>query len=331
MAEPLLELRDLRVAFPTSAGEVRAVDGVSLTLERERILGVVGESGAGKSALACAIPGILEPPGRVTGGEIRFDGRDLVNCPAGEMLRLRGGKIGMVFQDPMTSLNPVYTVGSQLCEAIRLHLPLRGAQARARAQELLGLVGVDAPARRLRQYPHELSGGMRQRVMIAMALCCEPELLIADEPTTALDVTIQAQILALLRKLRRELGMSVLLVTHDLGVIAQTCDEVAVMYAGRIVERGRVEDVLLDARHEYTRGLLRCVPSRERAHARLSAIPGGAPDAVARQAGCPFAPRCAEALRICLDRQPEEVDFGAGHRAACWKNALPEGEGGVAV
>ena len=329
MEVPILQVRDLRVVFPTRAGEARAVDGASFDVARARVLGLVGESGAGKSTAASAILSLVEPPGRIAGGEIRFDGRDLRACTAAQMRALRGREISMIFQNPMTSLNPVFTVGWQLCEAMRLHRQIGRAQALEEAAHLLELAGVDAPARRLKQYPHELSGGMRQRVMIAMALCCRPRLLIADEPTTALDVTVQAQILSLLRKARDELGTAILLVTHDLGVIASICDEVAVMYAGRIVERGSVEDVFYRPLHPYTRALLRATPTLEGARALLPAIPGAPPDPAALPEGCAFAPRCARATGLCRREKAQEAPAGATHRAACW-HCTARTEGGVA-
>ena len=325
--EPLLRVRDLRVVFPTAAGEVRALDGVSFDLLRGRALGVVGESGCGKSTLACAIPRLLSAPGTIAGGGIELGGEDVLAASPTALRRLRGGRVGMVFQDAAVALDPAFTVGSQLRETLRLYGFSR-AQARTRAAELLALAGVDAPARRLRQYPHELSGGQKQRVMIALALCGEPELLIADEPTSALDVTIQAQILGLLRDLRARRHMAMLLVTHDLGVAAELCDEILVLYAGRVCERGGVEDIFYHPAHEYTRALLGCLPSLEGGRGHLAAIPGAPSRPGAQIKGCPFAPRCARAMPVCRAQQPEEIEISAGHLAACWRNVPGQGDGG---
>ena len=328
MAAPLLQVRDLRVSFPSATGEVRALDGVSFDLARGKVLGVVGESGCGKSTLACAIAGLVDAPGKIPGGEALLDGEDVLRCPARTLRRLHGGKIGMVFQDAAAYLNPVFTVGNQICETLRIHARMNRSQAWQRAGELLALVGVDTPERRLRQYPHELSGGMRQRVMIALALCGRPELLIADEPTSSLDVTVQAQILQLLRDLRAQLDMAVVLVTHDLGVAAEMCDEILVLYAGRVCEHGGVEDVFYNPCHEYTKGLLRCAPTLEGGRGRRQAIPGGPPSPAAPLPGCPYAPRCPRAMRVCLAERPKEFRIRPGHVAACWQNALPEQKDG---
>ena len=322
--EPLLRVRDLRVVFPTAAGEVRALDGVSFDLLRGRALGVVGESGCGKSTLACAIPRLLSAPGTIAGGSIELGGEDVLAASPAALRRLRGGRVGMVFQDAAAALDPAFTVGSQLRETLRLYGFSR-AQARTRAAELLALAGVDAPERRLRQYPHELSGGQKQRVMIALALCGEPELLIADEPTSALDVSVQAQILRLLADLRSRLNMAVLLITHDLGVAAQLCDDILVLYAGRVCERGDVEAVFRSPRHEYTRALLACAPSLEGEKTRARPIPGAPPDLIRPLAGCAFAPRCPRAADACRARRPEEVCVGPGHFAAC--HCAKDGEG----
>ena len=319
----LLEVSDLHVSFFTPAGEVKAVSGVSFRLERGKVLGIVGESGSGKSVTAYSIMQILEKNGKITSGSIRFDGQELVGAGEKVMKEIRGNRISMIFQDPMTSLNPTYTIGHQLTEGIRLHTDRSSTQAYQRAVEMLTLVGVNEPEKRMKQYPHELSGGMRQRVMIAMALSCEPDILIADEPTTALDVTIQAQILELMQKLQKEMGMAILMITHDLGVVAQMCDEVIVMYAGSICEQGRVEDIFHNPRHAYTRGLLRSVPSAENDN-RLHPISGTPVDLLNLPKGCAFAPRCEDAMKICLRRRSPHVPLGKRHYAACWLNEKPE-------
>ena len=315
MAEALLDVRGLRVSFPTAAGAVQALDGVSFGLARGRVLGVVGESGCGKSTLACAIPRLL-PRGARVEGKVLLGGEDVSSASPAALRRLRGGRVGMVFQDATAALDGAFTVGSQLCETLRLY-GLSRAQAKGRAAELLALVGVDAPARRLRQYPHELSGGQRQRVMLALALCGGPELLIADEPTSALDVTVQAQVLCLLAGLRARLNMAVLLITHDLGVAAQLCDELLVLYAGRVCERGPVGDIFRDPRHGYTRALLACVPSLEGGRACVRPIPGAPPAMRQPLPGCPFAPRCPRATDACRMQRPEETPVAPGHFAAC--------------
>lgn len=319
----LLEVNDLHVSFFTPAGEVKAVSGISFRLERGKVLGIVGESGSGKSVTAYSIMQILEKNGKITAGSIRFDGQELVGAGEKVMKEIRGNRISMIFQDPMTSLNPTYTIGHQLTEGIRLHTDRNSSQAHDRAVEMLTLVGVNEPEKRMKQYPHELSGGMRQRVMIAMALSCEPDILIADEPTTALDVTIQAQILELMQKLQKELGMAILIITHDLGVVAQMCDEVIVMYAGSICEQGRVEDIFYNPRHAYTRGLLRSLPVVE-GQEKLHPISGTPVDLLNLPKGCAFAPRCEEAMKICLRQPSPRVHVGKGHTAACWLNEKPE-------
>jgi peptide/nickel transport system ATP-binding protein len=318
-ATSLLEVRDLVTEFRTDRGTVRAVDGVSFALAPRQTLGLVGESGCGKSVTALSIMRLItSPPGRIAGGTIRYAGEDLLALAPAAMRQIRGNRIAMIFQEPMTSLNPVFTVGDQVGEAVRLHQGKSRAQARAAAIEMFRLVGIPSPEDRIDAYPHQLSGGMRQRVMIAMALACKPDLLIADEPTTALDVTIQAQILDLLRELQRELGMSILLITHDLGVVAETCDEVIVMYAGRIVERART-DVLFEApRHHYTAGLLRSVPSYGEGtqvgeHARLREIKGMVPALGDLPAGCKFVDRCPAAQDRCRAEEPALVALGASH------------------
>ena len=313
MGEPLLRVRDLRVRY--AGGEGLALDGVSFDLAPSRVLGVVGESGCGKSTLACAIPRLL-PASAQAEGQVAVDGEDIFSASPAALRRLRGERVGMVFQDAGAALDGAFTVGSQLRETLRLR-GLSRAQAKTRAMELLSLVGIDAPERRLSQYPHELSGGQKQRAMIALALCGSPELLIADEPTSALDVTVQAQILRLLAGLRERLSMAVLLITHDLGVAAQLCDELLVLYAGRVCERGSAEAVFLDPRHEYTRALLACVPSLEGERRPARPIPGAPPAGGRLLPGCPFAPRCPRAAAICRKQTPEEIPVGPGHRAAC--------------
>ena len=317
----MLEIKDLRTSFFTPAGEVKAVNGVSFNLDHGRVLGIVGESGSGKSVTAYSILQILTHPGRIIGGSIRFNGQELVGLSDHEMRKIRGNKISIIFQDPMTSLNPVYTVGNQLMEAIRIHTGRNREQAKARAAEMLALVGINEPEKRLKQYPYELSGGMRQRVMIAMALACEPDILIADEPTTALDVTIQAQILELMQDLQKKLGMAIIMITHDLGVIADMCDEVVVMYAGSICERGTADAIFYRPRHEYTKGLLRSIPNIDSDDKeRLIPISGTPIDLLCMPSGCPFAPRCERAMKQCLTARAPEVFVGQDHISACWMN-----------
>jgi peptide/nickel transport system ATP-binding protein len=314
---PLLEVRGLCVEFPTRRGTLRALDGVSFDIAPGEILGIVGESGAGKSLTGAAIIGLLEPPGRVCGGQILLEGQRIDDLPRESMRRLRGKQIGAIFQDPLTSLNPLYTVGRQLVETLREHLPLSAAQARERAIELLRQTGIPAPEARMAQYPHEFSGGMRQRVVIALALAGEPKLVIADEPTTALDVAVQAQIIRLLRGLTQAHGASVMLITHDMGVIAETCDRVAVMYAGRIVEIGPVAEVIHHPAHPYTVGLMASVPSLADTGGRLAQIPGALPRLDGIPAGCAFHPRCPKASQRCWDERPE-LALVQRTRAACW-------------
>jgi len=317
-AGALLEIRDLQVELHTARGVLRAVDGVSLQVPRGKTLGIVGESGCGKSLTALSVLRLLRaPPARVAHGQVLFEGRDLLSLPEPELRRIRGNRIAMVFQEPMSSLNPVYTAGAQIAEAVRAHRPVDRAAARARAVEMLRLVGIPAPEERADSYPHQLSGGMRQRVMIAMALCCDPELLIADEPTTALDVTVQAQILELLRGLQRSRQMSMALITHDLGVVAETCDEVAVMYAGRVVERAPVGDIFRRPAHPYTAGLLRSIPRLEGERERLWAIPGAVPALGAWPSGCRFRDRCDRATEICARVDPPLEPRREGQLAAC--------------
>jgi oligopeptide/dipeptide ABC transporter ATP-binding protein len=316
-SDVVLDVQDLRTTFFTDEGEVRAVDGVSFTVRKGETLGIVGESGCGKSVTSLSIMRLLSEPGRVVGGSILLRGENLLERSEAEMRMLRGKEISMIFQEPMTSLNPVFTVGDKIAEAVRIHEGLDKRAARAKAIEMIRLVGIPDPDRRAKQHPFELSGGMRQRIMIAMALACNPSLLIADEPTTALDVTIQAQILALLKGLQRELGLTVLLITHDLGVVAQTCDRVAVMYAGKIVESADVHTLFAHPRHPYTVGLLNSLPLSGDQEGELSAIPGSVPSPLAMPAGCRFAPRCEHARALCHAEMPElEPVEGAASGAA---------------
>jgi peptide/nickel transport system ATP-binding protein len=320
-AEPLLEVRNLRVEFPTRRGTLVAVDHVSFEVGAGEVLGVVGESGAGKSMTGMAIIGLLEPPGRIGGGEIRLAGRRIDSLPDEEMRRIRGKEIGAVFQDPLTSLNPLYTIGDQLIETIRTHTDLGEREATKRAVALLDEVGIPAAERRLGSYPHEFSGGMRQRVVIALALSAEPRLIVADEPTTALDVSIQAQIIALLRRLCRDHGTAVILITHDMGVIAETADRVAVMYAGRLVEIGPVREVIRSARHPYTRGLMGSIPVLGRELEWLAQIDGAMPRLDSIPEGCAFHPRCPEAFDRCPRERPDLLATPGASRAACWLHA----------
>jgi peptide/nickel transport system ATP-binding protein len=317
MSSALLEVRDLCVEFPTRRGTLRALDGVSFDIEPGEILGVVGESGAGKSLTGAAIIGLLEPPGRVCGGQILFDGQRIDNLKPEAMRRLRGRQIGAIFQDPLTSLDPLFTVGQQLIETLRTHLPLSAAAARERAIDLLRQTGIPAAEARLGQYPHEFSGGMRQRVVIALALAAEPRLIIADEPTTALDVAVQAQIIALLRSVTQAHGAAVMLITHDMGVIAETCDRVAVMYAGRVVEIGPVAEVIHRPAHPYTAGLMASVPSLTDAAGPLAQIQGSLPRLDEIPGGCAFHPRCPKASPRCSAERPE-LALVQRTRAACW-------------
>ena len=318
LLEPLLEVIDLRVEFPLRHATLRAVSGISFTISPGEVLGVVGESGAGKSVTGAAVIGLIDPPGRIAGGEIRLGGRRIDNLPYEAMRKIRGREIGAVFQDPLTSLNPLYTIGRQLVETIRTHLPLSAAEAEARAIGLLEEVGIPAAARRIDHYPHQFSGGMRQRVVIALALAAKPRLIIADEPTTALDVSIQAQIIQLLKRLCRDHGTAVMLVTHDMGVIAETADRVAVMYAGRIVEIGPVDDVIHRPAHPYTVGLMGSIPSIVDERARLAQIDGTMPRLDAIPGGCAFHPRCPRAIERCRIELPLLDAVGATH-AACWR------------
>ncbi len=317
----LLEVKNLRTSFQVKAGEVKAVDGVSFNLDKGKVLGIVGESGSGKSVTAYSILRILSNPGKIVGGSIKFKGQDLTQLSEDEMRKVRGNNISIIFQDPMTSLNPVYSVGNQLMEAIMLHTERNKEEAQARAIELLTLVGINEPAKRVKQYPFELSGGMRQRVMIAMALACEPDILIADEPTTALDVTIQAQILELMQELQHKLGMAIIMITHDLGVIAGMCDEVIVMYAGKVCERGTADEIFYNPRHEYTKGLLKSIPSIDsKKSERLIPIGGSAVDLLNLPQGCAFSPRCDACMKVCLTQKPCERRINENHISSCFVN-----------
>jgi oligopeptide transport system ATP-binding protein len=319
-ADTLLSVRDLHVSFKTDEGLVEAVRGVSFDLAKGETLGIVGESGSGKSVTNLALMGLIpQPPGRIDRGSAMFDGRDLIGMNPKELMAIRGRRIGMIFQDPMTALNPLMTIGQQLTEVTRRHLGLSSAAANRRAAEMLDMVGISSPAQRLRDYPHQFSGGMRQRVMIAMALSCEPDILIADEPTTALDVTIQAQILELLADLQKRRGTSIILITHDLGVVAGVCDRVMVMYAGRVVERAGVRPLFAQPRHPYTLGLLRSLPRLDRDHSeQLEAIPGQPPDMTRVPPGCSFRARCPYAFSRCETEDPGLRDVGDGRVSACW-------------
>ena len=317
---PLLQVKNLHTSFFTDAGEVKAVNGISYNLEAGKVLGIVGESGSGKSVSAYSVLRILTDTGRVTEGEVLFKGENILNYSEQQMQKFRGSRISIIFQDPMTCLNPTFSIGSQLREAIRIHTDRSKEEIQARALEMLQLVGVNEPEKRLKQYPHELSGGMRQRVMIAMALACEPDILIADEPTTALDVTIQAQILELMQDLQKKMGMAIIMITHDLGVIADMCDEIIVMYGGKVCERGTADEIFYNPRHEYTKGLIRSIPRITETHEKLVPISGSPVDLLNLPKGCAFASRCDQAMKICLEQPPEEVRVNDSHIAACWNN-----------
>ena len=320
MSENILSVVDLNTSFTTDRGEVMAVNGVSFNLDCGKILGIVGESGSGKSVTAYSIMQILEKNGSIKKGQVLYKGEDITKFTEKQMREFRGKCCSIIFQDPMTSLNPVFTIGNQLKEAIELHTERKGKEAMDRAVEMLTLVGVNEPEKRVKQYPYELSGGMRQRVMIAMALACEPDILIADEPTTALDVTIQAQILELMQSLQKKLGMAIIMVTHDLGVIADMCDEIIVMYGGRVCERGTAEDIFYRPCHEYTKGLLKSIPSVDRMGEKLVPIPGTPINLLNMPKGCAFCPRCENAMKICIEEVPPEMQMPDGHFASCWIN-----------
>ena len=325
----LLEVRNLQTSFFTDAGEVRAVNGISFDLDHGKVLGIVGESGSGKSVTAYSIMQILASTAKIKeGSSIKLDGQELVGAGEKVMKTVRGNKVSIIFQDPMTSLNPTYTIGHQLMEAILLHTNRNKKQARERAIEMLRLVNINEPEKRMNQYPYEFSGGMRQRIVIAMALACEPDILIADEPTTALDVTIQAQILELMGSLQRELGMAIIMITHDLGVVAQMCDEVIVMYAGSICEQGTADEIFYNPCHEYTKGLIRSIPTTTNDGEPLQPITGTPIDLLNMPAGCPFAPRCDAAMKVCIEHRAERMEINCDHYAACWMNvkrAVEEG------
>ena len=316
----LLELKNLKTFFATKRGTVKAVNGVSYSLDAGKVLGVVGESGSGKSVSAMSILRLLDGNGYIDSGEILFNGQDLTKLSMNEMYKIRGNEISVIFQEPMTSLNPVFTVSRQISEPLMIHQGMNKKQAAAKAVELLSDVKIPNPEVVAKQYPHQLSGGMRQRVMIAMALACEPDILIADEPTTALDVTIQAQILDLMKSLQKELGMAIILITHDLGVVAQMCDEVIVMYAGSICEQGTADEIFYNPCHEYTKGLLRSIPSASNVGEKLEPIHGTPIDLLNMPAGCPFAPRCEAAMKICLRERAERMRINEDHLASCWMN-----------
>jgi len=319
MSRPMLEIKDLRTAFHIREGIVPAVDGVSFHINKEETLAVVGESGCGKSVTALSVMRLIKsPPGRIERGEILFDGKNLLNMTSQDMRHIRGNDIGMIFQEPMTSLNPVYTIGNQIAEAIMLHQKVSASEARVKGIEMLRKVEIPIPEKRFDEFPHQLSGGMRQRVMIAMALSCNPKLLIADEPTTALDVTIQAQILDLMRGLRKSLGMSIMLITHDLGVVASMADRVVVMYAGKLVEEATVHDIFKRPTHPYTHGLLNSIPHIDHDVEKLHVITGTVPNMLYLPEGCRFGPRCPYAQDKCRQEQPTLTDSGQGHKVSCW-------------
>jgi peptide/nickel transport system ATP-binding protein len=323
MTEPVLSVRNLQVEFASRRGTLRAIDGVSFDIAKGEVLGVVGESGAGKSVTGLSVIGLIDPPGRISGGEIRLAGLRIDNLPPEEMRRIRGKRIGMIFQDPLTSLNPLYKVGDQIVETIRTHLNMSEQAARKRAIDLLAEVGIPAPEKRIEGYPHEFSGGMRQRVVIALAICAEPELIIADEPTTALDVSVQAQIISLIKRLGRDHGTAVMLVTHDMGVIAEASDRVAVMYAGRVAEIGPVQDVVRNPLHPYAKGLMGAIPTLAGDDKRLVQIPGSMPRLSAIPRGCSFNPRCASAFDRCRVERPEPLARGTQSVACHLYDAAP--------
>lgn len=319
--ENLLEIRDLKTSFFTHVGEVKAVGGISFTLKKGQAVGIVGESGSGKSVSMMSLMRLLSDNGKIINGEIIFDNKDLVRLKEKDMEKIRGNDIGMIFQDPMTSLNPVYTIGKQVIEPLMKHKAMTKTEAYNTALKMLSIVGIPSPEKRMTQYPHEFSGGMRQRVMIAMAMVCNPKLLIADEPTTALDVTIQAQILELMKDLKEKINTSIILITHDLGVVADVCDDINVMYGGLIIEKGSKEDIFYHPKHPYTWGLLKSIPNpKSQLKERLKPIDGQPPDLLKPPVGCPFAPRCEYAMKMCLAKRPPFFNINKYHTSACWLN-----------
>ena len=331
MREHLVDIKNERLSFFTPAGEVKALNDVSIHLNQGEVLGIVGESGSGKSVTAYSLMGLTAYPGRLIGGTLEFNGHKIHEMSEKEMCKIRGNEVSIIFQDPMTSLNPVYTIGNQIKEVIKLHTGAGKQQAQKRAEELLTLVGINEPKKRLKQYPHELSGGMRQRVMIAIALACEPKLLIADEPTTALDVTIQAQIIELMIDLKNKLGMAIIMITHYLGIVASMCDKIAVMYAEKIIEYGNTDEIFYEPKHEYTKGLLKSIPKLNvKDKERLVPIEGTPVDLLNPPKGCPFAPRCSECMKICLSKMPPVTYFGKTHYTQCYMNQKEEFERGIA-
>lgn len=319
MAEPLLEISGYKMHFQTDNGVVKAVDGVDITVGEGEVVGLVGESGCGKSVTSLSVMGLVaQPPGKVAGGSIRLTGKDLTQLKGREWRKIRGKDVAMIFQEPMTSLNPVFTIGNQMVEAIRQHQKVNKKEALSQARETLRAVGISREGI-LDEYPHQLSGGMRQRVMIAMAMVCRPKLLIADEPTTALDVTIQAQILDLMRRLNQEMGTAILMITHDLGVVAEMCQRVVVMYAGQVVEQGDVQTLFANPRHPYTQGLLKSIPQLDKRIDRLYSIPGNVPNPRKMPTGCRFAPRCEFATDLCREQEPQLFEVGEGHISRCWQ------------
>ena len=327
MSEYLVDIQHERLSFFTPAGEVNALNDVSFKVREGEVLGIVGESGSGKSVTAYSLMGLTAYPGKLIGGTIDFNGHRINDMSEADFRKMRGNEVSIIFQDPMTSLNPVYTIGNQIEEVILLHTDKNKKEAHERARELLELVGINEPEKRLKQYPHELSGGMRQRVMIAIALACEPKLLIADEPTTALDVTIQAQILELILELKDKLGMAIIMITHDLGIVANMCDRIAVMYAGHIIEYGLTDDIFYHPKHEYTKGLIRSIPKLDaKEHERLVPIEGTPVDMLNPPKGCPFAPRCDSCMKICLRKMPPVTNITDVHYTQCWMNQKEEME-----